>query len=342
MQNSQNVSIHAFRVFAPVLFVAMAVLWGSTQTTAEEGASPEPLSEEMILMLSNVRVEAIDSDAASAVIRWDTNMPSQSIVVCGLVSGGPFTLTPDAPHFGYQWSTRMASGYVTVHRMPLAGLAAGPRVCRAASRLGPDAPWVVSEEIAFSLEERNMPHTTEQGMAITVEEVNVDEDENEVHVAPTGSGSFAGGIFSLGDCALTWWAWVLLLGVLLYAIYWPKDHLAGTGSTRTLPRLYVLPALGAIGYAAALVFGNDAWTTPLAIATLALMAALIVETLMRDTVPARERVNKVTLAIFDVLAVAFLLTFFLDWTCSVIPLIAGLIMLGVRYTAYKNNSAEIA
>jgi hypothetical protein len=319
-----------------VLGLMAPALFSNAQTEAEGMLENMDISEALILTVQNARVEAIDSEDASAVIRWETNMPSQGVVVCGMVSGGPYTLDIESEHLGYQWSTLLASGYITVRRMPLAGLAAGPRVCRAASRLGPDAPWVVSEEIAFSLEERSLPTATEQGMAITVEDVDTNEGEHDDQVVPAVSGSFAGGIFSLGECALTWWVWLLLLGVLFYAIYWPKEYLTGTGSTKTLPRLYILPALGAVGYAVALVFGNGIWTVPLAITTLALMAALIVETLMRDTVPARERVNKVTLAIFDVLAVAFLLTFFLDWTCSVIPLVAGLILLGARYTSHKN------
>lgn len=317
-------------LFAPAFF-------SYAQTATGDIDDEMDISEALILTLQNTRVEDVDSENASAVIRWETNMPSQGIVVCGMVSDGPYTLDVEAEHLGYQWSTLLASGYITVHRMPLAGLAAGPRACRAASRLGPDASWVASEEITFSLEDRSLPNTTEQGTSTTGEEVGADGDDNEAQAVPVASGSFAGGIFSLDGCALTWWIWLLLLGVLFYAIYWPKEHLSGAGSTKTLSRLYVLPALGAVSYAVALVFGNGAWTLPLAITTLALMVALIIETLMRDTVPARERVNKVTLAMFDVLAVAFLLSFLLDWSCSVLPLIAGLIMLGARYTSHKST-----
>ena len=319
-----------------VLGLMALALFSNAQTEAEGVLENMDISEALILTVQNARVEAIDSEDASAVIGWETNMPSQGVVVCGMAAGGPYTLDLEAEHLGYQWSTLLATSYITVHRMPLAGLAAGPRVCRAASRLGPDAPWVASEEIAFSLEERSLLTATEQGMVITVEESDANQEEGEQQTAPAVSGSFAGGIFSFGDCALTWWVWILLLGILFYTIYWPKEYLAGSGSTKTLPRLYVLPAVGAVGYALALVLGSVAWTLPLAITTLALMAALIMETLMRDTVPARERVNKVTLAMFDVLAVAFLLSFFLDWTCSVVPLIAGLILLGARYTSHKN------
>ncbi len=339
MHNTTHITLRTTQALFLVLAASLMAIPALAQES-EEGMSDEPISEELILSIQNARVEAVDSETASAVIRWETNIPSQGVVVCGLASSGPYTLDLEAEHLGYQWSTLLATSYITVHRMPLAGLAAGPRVCRAASRLGPDAPWVASEELAFSLEERNLG-ATEQGTAITVEEIDAREEEEAEQDASTPA-AFAGGIFSVGDCALTWWIWILLLGLMFYAIYLPKEYLAGSGSTKTLTRLYVLPALGAVGYAIALVFGDAAWTLPLAITTLAFMAGLIAETLMRDTVPAKERVNKVTLAMFDVLAVAFLLTFFLDWTCSVVPLIAGMILLGARYashnTALKNGT----
>lgn len=83
----------------------------------------------------------------SAVVEWDTNLPSSTQVIYGLKSGGPYILNLSSPNYGYPFSTTELFNDETNHFALLESLIAGETyVFRVVSReSSTDGPNISAE-----------------------------------------------------------------------------------------------------------------------------------------------------------------------------------------------------
>jgi len=134
------------------------------------------------LEISNERVVDIDDIGGAAIIAWETNLFSTSQVVYGLNSGGPYSLNPSLPNFGYPFATIEDEYKVLEHVAILTGLIPGEGyLYRVVSRASPPT---VSYEHDFIVEDME----TDEG-----NEILALLDTPPDTFAPSGAGSSGGG-----------------------------------------------------------------------------------------------------------------------------------------------------
>lgn len=101
--------------------------------------------------LFNEAVEAVDSTARTATITWNSNYNASSYLVCGEVENGPFTLTADAPLFGYEFAVPEVDRNTKNHSLMVAELALTTYECRPAGRRESDDKFTVGQPVEFDL-----------------------------------------------------------------------------------------------------------------------------------------------------------------------------------------------
>ena len=125
-------------------------------TTPGSGGGGHPV-DLVHLQIFNEGIADIDDVGGSAVVIWDTNLFSTSQVVYGLTSGGPYSLNPNVPNFGYPMATIEDPYKVIEHVVILTGLVPGEEYSyRVVSRA---SPATISYEHKFVVEEKS----TEEG-----------------------------------------------------------------------------------------------------------------------------------------------------------------------------------
>jgi len=173
-------------------------------------------SIETDLQLTDLQAKKVGTPAGMAEIEWNTNLPAQGLVVCSLT---PKELDRDAPHFGYEWSTKVVARLTREHRMPLSHLAPGPHYCRVAGRVSNDDAWVLSDELLFY--SKGQPVQTEivSGEKEVVEEVveeesTPSEEDSTMQVANVFTA--LGDVVSPRACGTVWWVWIFVGCMLLF------------------------------------------------------------------------------------------------------------------------------
>jgi|GEM_PF-4615132 len=329
-------------------------------STAQPSAAPaQTETAKGALTIRDAHTEDVDAAAGTAHVVWQTNVPSQSMVVCGLPSNAPYTFEVTAPNFGYQWSTALMRARVTEHRVPLASLAAGSHYCRVASRENDSAPWTVSNEFIFVVGAEggtastgagatsllNTTESTTAGGEVTAgEETSLATGTGEGTEASghTATGLFSlGHLFSWGTCAPEWDVWVLVALALLFATTWPREALvAKTADAKSLTRFYWLSAIGTVTFLIVFVQGQSAWVVPIGLGTMVLIAGTVANILYRETVAPRDCLRLVTLAILTALLLAAILAILFGWTCAIVPLVLLVVIIAVRYLLARKKDTN--
>jgi hypothetical protein len=93
----------------------------------------------------------VEEDFGGAFVTWDSNRPATTYLVCGNVENGPFSLTEDAPLFGYEFALTEITDTVTVHGQAVTGLEPGAYECRPAGREALDDAFTVGDPVQFTL-----------------------------------------------------------------------------------------------------------------------------------------------------------------------------------------------
>lgn len=296
------------------------------------------LAESEGLAVTDVEVVDIDSVKQTATVKWNTNIFSQGVVVCGNYSEAPFTFDIAKPHFGYTWSTVLITSLVNEHKVPLAALTPGEHYCRVASRVRENSPWVVSNEITFIINgEKEMPQisapsstteTTTSQEGSSTEQEAVTDKQNE--------GASTGNV-----CYAEWWVWVFVLVVLLIAVTWPKELAAKLSSQSSIKRLYVIAASGLVIFVIALIRESGHWILPIGLGTIAIIVATIVDILRtHEGDDASVRLSRISTTLIVTLLVSLLLAIVLAWTCTILPLIVIIAILTVRYVLNGKQQEE--
>lgn len=297
------------------------------------------------------------SEAGTAAALWNTNERATGRVVCGPVSGAPYSLDRSAPNFGYPFGSPEVSDLTTDHTVMLEGLLPGTYRCRVASRTATDAPWTISDEFTLAYGDTAsavvaMGGGSEAALGQVVSPEVPAPTGSEVPSAgvptvpnePSGPGQLAaalaslGGVFSWGTCSSAWLPWIVVLCALVYATLWPRALLTGTLTlVGGMQRLSVLAALGIAGTLLALALDKSVWVIPLTVGTVALMAAFGMDLYAQGaTVP--ERFARVLWALGGVLACALVTAVVAGWTCVVLPLMVLIAVMGVRYALRRANA----
>lgn len=311
-------------------------------------------SERTPKMLRITNERGTTSEAGTAAAAWDTNERATGRVVCGPVSGAPYSLDRSAPNFGYPFGSPEVSDLTIDHTVPLEGLLPGTYRCRVASRTATDAPWTVSDEftLVHGATIVAMGGGSEAGVGQVVSPevstptgtevpgTNVSTASNEPSMPGQLAAALAalGGVFSWGTCSGAWLPWIVVLCALVYATLWPRTLLTGTSTlVGGMQRLSVLAALGIAGTLLALALDKNAWVIPLTVGTVALMAAFGMDLYAQGaTVP--ERFARVLWAFVGVLACALVTAVVAGWTCIVLPLMVLIAIMGVRYALRRANA----
>jgi hypothetical protein len=308
--------------------------------------------------ITNVRVENVDSPAGTANILWDTDLPVQSLVVCGTYAASPYFYARDKENFGYEWKTKLMKGLVTKHKVPLDGLTKGVHHCRVASRLGDNTEWVVSEEITFNVGVGDVksvnPILTKQANSdkdVSSDSVSLDENNTDLsdnsdndedgksveNKGNVGISTSLGSIFAAGACNDKWSVWVLILMALLLAVVWPKELLDSLSPEKTVKRLYVLSIVGVLTFFVAVAKSSNSWILPVGIATVAFILATITDVLRKGKSTANSRLMAVVRTLMIVFAVGVAFAIVLGWSCSILPMLIAVFGLAVRYTLHKRK-----
>ena len=288
------------------------------------------------LTISDVEIVDIDAGKKSATVVWKTNLLSQSIVVCGNSTQGPFTFDVEKANFGYTWSTIILGGVTLDHRVPLAQLAPETHYCRVASRLNESTPWVVSDEVTFTTGgEVTVP------VATPTEEGTWDDDMNRGKEVEDDAEEATGpGAFSRGMCSDSWSVWALVLIALLIATLWSKEVMEKMTNSDSPRRLYVLGGAGLIVFLIALLNGAGNWVVPIGIGTMAIIAATIVDVVRKEDATPHERLAKTITTLLVATLIAFILAIVLNWTCAVTPVAGIAIVLGIRHYMFNKEEKE--
>ena len=173
-------------------------------------------SVETVLKLTDLQAKKVDTPLGTAEIIWNTNLPAQSLVVCALT---PTVIDPNAPHFGYAWSTKVVTRLTREHRMPLSHLAPGPHYCRVAGRVSNDDAWVLSDELLFyskgqPVQTEIVPDEKEAVKEVVEEEDAPQEEDSSLQMANVFAS--LGDVVSFGACGTVWWVWMFVGFVLLF------------------------------------------------------------------------------------------------------------------------------
>ena len=188
------------------------------EVTTQDSKEPSVVRRvETDLQLADLQAKKVDTPAGMAEIVWNTNLPAQGLVVCSLTSK---ELDRDAPHFGYEWSTKVVISSTREHRVPLTHLVPGPHYCRVASRVSNDDMWVLSDELLFY--SKGQPLQTEKvsdekEVAEEVIEEEGDQPQEEDSVMQLANVFTAlGDVVSLKACGTVWWVWMFVGFALLF------------------------------------------------------------------------------------------------------------------------------
>lgn len=101
------------------------------------------------LRLYNEQVADVSVASSSAVVSWNSNLPSSSYLVCGKVSEGPFVLSAVAPLFGYQFAVPEVDTKIKNHSLVVSDLDLVDYECRPAGRLTDTGSFTVGQPVSF-------------------------------------------------------------------------------------------------------------------------------------------------------------------------------------------------
>jgi hypothetical protein len=95
----------------------------------------------------------VEEELGGAFVTWNSNRPASSYLVCGVREAGPFSLSEEAPLFGYDFALEEQVGAVTSHGLALSDLDPGEYECRPAGRTRSSAGFTVGDPVRFTIPE---------------------------------------------------------------------------------------------------------------------------------------------------------------------------------------------
>lgn len=326
-----------------IVFFLSAIVFVSTSVSPEK-AFAQAQSEAEALSISDVAVVNIHDERKTAEVVWNTNLYSQSWVVCGNYSRAPFAFALEKMTFGYTWGTILIPSLSKEHTVPLTELTPGTHYCRTASRTHTGGTWVVSDEIVFTVDDKNAPPLGKFDARVRTEpEIeSVSESKEEDFDDEKDETVSLGGFFknqNSDTCKNEWAVWLIVLFTLVSASFWSKEMRNNLSSEESVKRLYVLSGTGVLIFLIALVNDAGVWVVPIGIGTITIIVATITDVVRSvESIKANERLLRVIQVMYSTLLITVVFAFALKWTCSIIPIIITVLILMYRKRIVSNEN----